>query len=255
MAGMKHQRKVTAGFCTGHWLWNLQYIRPVQKMANQFAWKTSEPFQAKTTKNQLPIWQQHFVPVACRLSLLQRISYLWFLKLVVRRNHRFIQTYSCMYARCVYFGVIIGTVISTYFLHTIPSCILEPSGQKKTFRTNHLLQVLTHKRLAVLQSPSNPAGKVLHQLCMTTRRIEHSSHWTLASRPEGETSSAATVKNSLSKSTSPRNRTWNAGGSSDLICQEWQLKIWWPNSLTLRSTSRRCIGILFCYRITVSYIQ
>lgn len=38
------------------------YIRQVQKITNQFAW-TSEPFQAKKTKNQLPIWQNHHVPV------------------------------------------------------------------------------------------------------------------------------------------------------------------------------------------------
>ena len=144
------------------------------------------------------------------------------LKLVVRRNHRFIQIYSCMYARCVYFGVIIGTVISTYFLHTIPSCILEPSGQK-----NHLEQIISYKfETNVLRLQSHPPAR-----SPPSSLHDPPQHRTLEQLPrfmaEGETStqpkpaqfsrtkfaqirvptansasSAATV-NSLSKSTSP----------------------------------------------------
>ena len=97
-------------------------------------------------------------PLACRLSLLQRISYLWFLKLVVRRNHRFIQTYMCIYSRCVYFGVKLVHISCIPYL-----CVFELSGQKAfetTYSVCNLILPLS----------------VLHQLGMIPRSIEHSSN-------------------------------------------------------------------------------
>jgi len=144
------------------------YIRQVQKITNQFAW-TSEPFQAKKTKNQLPIWQNHHVPVGlpATVGLLQRISYLWFLKLVVRRNHPFIQTYLCIYSRCVYFGVKL-----VHISCTIPLCIWAIRTKSIYNNKSSLTSLKQTYSVCNLILPLS----VLHQLCMIPRSIEHSSN-------------------------------------------------------------------------------
>ena len=106
-------------------------------------------------------------PLACRLSLLQRISYLWFLKLVVRRNHRFIQTYLCIYSRCVYFGVKL-----VHISCTIPLCIWAIRTKSIYNNKSSLTSLKQTYSVCNLILPLS----VLHQLCMIPRSIEHSSN-------------------------------------------------------------------------------
>ena len=143
-AGVKHQWKAMGGYW-GHWLWNLH---PSGSENHKSICMNIYSRFGKTITS----------PLACRLSLLQRISYLWFLKLVVRRNHRFIQTYLCIYSRCVYFGVKLVHISCIPYL-----CVFELSGQKAfetTYSVCNLILPLS----------------VLHQLGMIPRSIEHSSN-------------------------------------------------------------------------------